>query len=49
MSKVVLCGRPQGCCPTLEADEYGWEIKDDFGGIVKLTKEEMELLINEVN
>jgi len=41
--KIVLCGRAK-CCPTIETTEYGYEIKDDFGGIVKLTKEELNKL-----
>jgi len=42
--KYVLCGRKNGCCPTIEDTEYGYTIKDDFGGEVKLTKAEFNLL-----
>ena len=41
--KIMLCGRAK-CCPTVETTEYGYEIKDDYSGKVKLTKKEMNLL-----
>ena len=41
--KKILCGRAR-CCPTIETTEYGYEIRDDFGGVVKLKKEELEKL-----
>jgi len=44
MSKIILCGKPHGCCPTVEDIEYGKLIKDDFGGEVKLTKEQFEIM-----
>jgi len=43
MTKVVLCGGRK-CCAEVTTTDYGYEISDDFGGSVQLTKEEMELL-----
>jgi len=41
---ITLCGA-QGCCPTVEIAENGdVEIKDDFGGKVKLTKPQWDEL-----
>ncbi len=41
---VTLCGS-QGCCPKVEiAADGNVEIKDDFGGTVKLTKEQWQEL-----
>ena len=41
---MMLCGKPGKCCASIDIIEYGYEIKDDFGGVVKLTKDEFELL-----
>ena len=41
--KINLCGRAK-CCPTLEKVDDGYEIKDDYGGKVKLTRENLEKL-----
>ena len=45
--KVKLCcGRRK--CPVLKKTEYGYSISDDFGGEVKLKKDELEVLIDTV-
>ncbi len=36
---VALCG-VQGCCPTAEFTGNSVVIRDDFGGMVTLTKDE---------
>ena len=41
---MILCGRPGKCCANIEITEYGYLITDDFGGKVKLTKEEFEMM-----
>lgn len=42
---VVLCKRNKSCCPIVESDDTGGiKIKDDFGGEVKLTQDEVEML-----
>ncbi len=46
--KITLCSRPNACCPTVETTEYGFTVKDDFGGSVKLTKEQMRILKEKV-
>jgi hypothetical protein len=41
MHKYTLCGRG-ACCPTLIDNEDGtFTITDDYGGKVKLTKEQL--------
>ena len=45
MKKIVLCGRPNACCP--EVLYYGddhIEIVDDYGGSVIMNKEQLEIL-----
>lgn len=37
--KIRLCG-VKGCCPSLEFTDKTVFIEDDFGGKVKLTKEQ---------
>jgi hypothetical protein len=44
---VTLCG-VQGCCPTLNYIEGGVELKDDFGGKVKLSSAEWGELVEGV-
>lgn len=41
---VRLCRKGSSCCPTVESTEEGYEIKDDFGGNVKLTKDQFTML-----
>jgi hypothetical protein len=48
MSKEMLCGKPGGCCPSIEEDESGYIIRDDFDGEVRLTKAELKLLLEKV-
>lgn len=43
-SKIILCG-VQGCCPTVEFKEREVIIKDDFGGRVKLNKDQWNDLV----
>ena len=40
--KIVIC-RGKRCCPTVETTNDGFVIKDDYGGEVKFTKEEMKV------
>lgn len=44
---IRLCGKRR-CCPTAEITEEYIIIKDDFGGEVKLTKENLEILMLKV-
>jgi len=44
MRTIVLCGKPRGCCPEISIDENNILITDDYGGEVKFTTEEFELL-----
>lgn len=43
---VVLCRRGSSCCPVVEADINTGEfrITDDYGGEVRLTNEEAQML-----
>ncbi len=42
MIKLTLC--QSGCCPTVEVVQGNVVIKDDFGGAVLLTKEQLQIL-----
>ena len=48
MKTVIVCGRPGSCCPTVDIPtkpgEKHFIIRDDEGGIVKLTKEQYDAL-----
>jgi len=45
MKKIIkLCGGRR-CCPTIEkVSDEEYEIKDDYGGLVKLKKDEIEIM-----
>ena len=43
LREVVLCGT-SGCCPTVTFNDNEVVIKDDFGGLVKLTDEQFKEL-----
>jgi len=43
-SKIILCG-VQGCCPTVEFKKKEVIIEDDFGGRVKLNKDQWNDLV----
>lgn len=48
IKKVVLfCGK-DGCCPTVTLLKDGVLIEDDFGGKVKLTSRQFEILKEKV-
>ena len=42
--KIMLCGGNKKCCPTVEELGNGVTIKDDYGGLVILTKDEFKQL-----
>lgn len=42
--KLTLC--QGGCCPTVEVFEDSVMLKDDWGGKVSLTKEELQILVD---
>lgn len=44
MIKLSLC--QGGCCPTVEINKDTVVIRDDRGGQVFLTKEQMDILLN---
>ena len=46
-----MCGNPGRCCPVLgipEGSEKYYTIADDYGGKVKLTKEQLQILKDKV-
>lgn len=47
MKKVLMCGGAR-CCPTLTINKKSIGLKDDFGGKVKLTKDQAKLLYKEL-
>lgn len=46
MTKIVLCGRPGRCCPTVEYIESEDKviITDDDGDVVTMTYEQYQIL-----
>ena len=44
MKTIVLCGGGRRCCPEVNVGEEHIVITDDYGGSVKFTVEEFELL-----
>ena len=45
MQKIVLCGRPRGCCPEVWVDKANVYIVDDNeGGAVQITREQFDIL-----
>jgi hypothetical protein len=49
MSKIKLCR--SGCCPTLEKaidNDVLYIVRDDDGGVVHLTRENIEILYNSI-
>lgn len=45
MERIVLCGKPHGCCCVVERiNNDTYTITDDFGGMVKIKAEEMQVL-----
>ena len=40
-NEVMLCGRPNRCCPSMKKEADVYVLKDDFGGKVKLTSEQL--------
>jgi len=44
MIKLTLC--QTGCCPTVEVIEDSVILKDDWGGKVSLTKEQLQILVD---
>lgn len=44
-NKITLCGKKNGCCPTIVFDENNnVSISDDFGGSVKISASEFLIL-----
>lgn len=44
MMKIVLCGKPGRCCPTVERKGDDVIIRDDDGFSVKMTYEQFQIL-----
>lgn len=40
MSKIIVCGRTGGCCPTVDMKEKEVVITDDYEGKVIFTKDQ---------
>jgi len=49
MKKVVLCGKPQGCCPEVWKDEENVYIVDDHDGAVQITREQFDILKEKIS
>ena len=44
MKEIMLCNRPNACCPVVKKCGKGFSITDDHGGEVWLTPEEIVVL-----
>lgn len=45
VNEIQLCGRPNKCCPIItKIDEDNYEVKDDYGNIIKVKKGELEMV-----
>lgn len=58
MKKIIICSRPNACCPTLTvpttkdssyADDDKFTLVDDYGGTVTLTWVQLQELRNTIN
>jgi hypothetical protein len=48
-TQIQLCGRPGKCCPIItKIDEENYEVKDDYGNIIKVKKHELEMVSDAV-
>lgn len=49
MKEFTMCGRPGACCPVAKIYNNGEIIiTDDYGGIVKVTKEQLLVLAKQL-
>lgn len=46
MKRYILCGGGKPCCPEAIVYENDVVINDDYGGTVKMTREQFEILRN---
>lgn len=47
-NEILLCGRGK-CCPVItKIDEENYEVKDDYGNIIKVKKNELEMVSDAV-
>jgi hypothetical protein len=47
--KIQLCGRGNKCCPIITRLEDGnYEVHDDYGNVIKVKKEELEMVSDAV-
>jgi len=46
-TRIFFCG-VQGCCPTLEVKNKTVVVNDDFGGRIKISKNQLKNLVNTV-
>lgn len=50
-NSILLCGRPQACCPVLTLDKKNKniKIKDDFGGEIQITLNQARMIERALN
>jgi hypothetical protein len=47
--EMLLCGRPGKCCPIItKIDDENYEVKDDYGNVIRVKKEELEMVSDAV-
>jgi len=45
--RIIFCG-VQGCCPTLEVKNKTVIVNDDFGGRIKISKNQLKSLVDTI-
>ena len=48
MKKIVLCGKPHGCCPEVHIDADEVRIQDDYMNEIIMTKEQFDILKDKI-
>ena len=48
MEKIVLCGNPGRCCPSVWVNEANVYIEDDYESVVQITKEQFDILKDKI-
>lgn len=41
---IRMCKKGSNCCPIIEKTDDGFQVSDDFGGLVKLDREQAAML-----
>ena len=48
MKKIILCSRPNGCCPEVHMNKDEVRIEDDYMNEIIMTKEQFQVLVDKI-